>query len=109
MTAPAEVTSDARPRQMPDVTASDLDDELVLYNLRTDQVHVLNATAAAIWELCDGSLSVREIADVLAEACRVPLARVEPDVQNMLAEFHAAGLITLDGHLSPLPAGEARG
>ncbi len=123
MTAPVDVTSDARPRQMPDITASDLDDELVLYNLRTDQVHVLNATAAAIWELCDGSLSVREIAAVLADACQVPLARVEPDVQNMLAEFHQAGLIEFDGHLPsppwaegpgvrsspPLPAGEGAG
>jgi len=111
MTLPAEANALARPRRMPDITASDLDDELVLYNLRTDQVHVLNATAAAIWELCDGSMTAEEIAAVLADACSVPLARVQPDVQNMLAEFYEAGLIEFDGHpLSPpLLRGEGAG
>jgi|DewCreStandDraft_2_1066082.scaffolds.fasta_scaffold00296_2 PqqD family protein of HPr-rel-A system len=109
MALPAEANGRARPRRVADVTASDLDDELVLYNLRTDQVHVLNATAAAIWELCDGSLTADEIAAVLADACSVPLARVQPDVQNMLAEFHQAGLIEFDGHLPSPPRAEGPG
>jgi PqqD family protein of HPr-rel-A system len=84
-----------RLRQSTDVTSSDLDDEVVLYNLRTDQVHVLNATAAAIWELCDGTLTPREIALALADAFGVAESRVLPDVQGMLTEFRSAGLVEL--------------
>lgn len=37
--------------------------ETVVYDLSRHRAHSLNVTASAVWRLCDGSRSVREIAD----------------------------------------------
>ena len=41
-------------------------DGFVVYHPKTDRVHFLNHTAAAILELCNGQHSVDEIAEILA-------------------------------------------
>jgi len=43
--------SAARLRPSPDVVSSRVGDEVVLVDLRTDEILVLNATGARIWEL----------------------------------------------------------
>ena len=44
------------------------DGELLVYDRTRDQAHCLNASAAAIWKLCDGRTSVPEIARRLGVA-----------------------------------------
>ncbi|MBS1790768.1 MAG: PqqD family peptide modification chaperone [Acidobacteria bacterium] len=41
-------------------------DETVVYDMKTNKAHCLNATAAFVWQRCDGTQSVREIADQFA-------------------------------------------
>lgn len=48
---------------------------------------VLNASAAAIVKLCDGTRSVDEIAEALAAASGAPLERVAGDVRTLVARL----------------------
>lgn len=42
--------------------------DLILYDLANKTLHVLNMTAAKIFQLCDGFHTTEEIAQVLAES-----------------------------------------
>lgn len=45
----------------------EIDNETLVYDLENDQAHCLNSTAARVWQLCDGLISVSEIAQLLDE------------------------------------------
>lgn len=45
----------------PDVISNMLDEECVLINISSNEMFVLNPTAAKIWELIDGKTSVSDI------------------------------------------------
>ena len=49
-------------RQDEGIVAQQVLDEYVVYNLRTDQVHSLNTTAAQVWGWCDGQTPPEEMA-----------------------------------------------
>ncbi len=56
-----------RPKARIDGVISErIDDELVIYDQRTQKAHCLSPEAAAVWEHCDGSLSAERIAQELA-------------------------------------------
>lgn len=61
-----------RPRaRTEDVITERVDDELVVYDARTQVAHCLSRDAAVVWERCDGNLSTSEIAgrlDISQEA-----------------------------------------
>jgi hypothetical protein len=40
----------------------EVDDEVLVYDLKTDQAHCLNKTAAIVWRNCDGASTVDNIA-----------------------------------------------
>jgi len=71
-----------------------LDDEWVLFDPRTDQLHVLNLSAAVVWAHCDGATDIDGIAGALVEAfSNLPLAQARQDVDTALAGFREAGLL----------------
>lgn len=45
-----------------DLIVERLDDEVLVYDLLTEKYHALNETSAALWELCDGSRTVEDLA-----------------------------------------------
>jgi hypothetical protein len=50
----------------------ELEGELLVYDLAADRAHRLNATAAAVFRHADGSRSVAELVDILAQQLDVP-------------------------------------
>jgi hypothetical protein len=44
----------------------EVDDEVLVYDLKTDKAHCLNKTAANVWKNCDGEKSVSDITAALA-------------------------------------------
>lgn len=54
------------PRRREGLSERPLPDELVLYDPETDKAYLLNRSAAAIWDLCDGERSLPELAVELA-------------------------------------------
>ena len=81
------------PSRRLDVTATSLDDELILYEPGRRQPYVLNATAAEIWNWCDGSRHPSDIAHLLADAHGLARDQALLDVQDCLDELLRAGLL----------------
>lgn len=72
-----------RPRRRAGLEAFPVADELVLVPPATDRVFALNASGAAIWQLCDGR---RSLLDILEGLC----GRFEGDDVDILADLSAA-------------------
>jgi hypothetical protein len=47
------------------LVVKDLEDEVLVYDLKRDKAHCLNQTAAFIWKHCDGQRHVEEMAHLL--------------------------------------------
>lgn len=69
-----------------DLVTTGAGDELIVYDLRTHHIHHLNATAAAIWRLCDGRRTIAGLtrdaghdlgAEVDAMTVRIALTRLD--------------------------------
>src|SRR5579871_547000 len=81
-----------RPARRADVTETDLDDELILYDPRSGATHALNLSAALVWELCDGSATLEEVAGELAAGFSIPIDRALADTAASVAQFYELGL-----------------
>lgn len=61
------------------------------------RVHLVNHTAAAIWELCDGETDPQEMIDAVCTLSGLPREVADEDVENILLEFDGAGLLAWAG------------
>jgi hypothetical protein len=61
--------------------------EAILYDQRHGRAHVINNSAARIWELCDGQANVEQIAGSFGAAYSMPASEVYDDVLAILATF----------------------
>ena len=77
-----------------DVLETELGTELCLLNRRTDEVLVLNTTAADLWRLLDGATPVEAAVDVLAATYRVPPDEVGSQVAPLVEDLRAKGFLT---------------
>ena len=85
-----------RPRRRDAVLSYSAAEEMVLYDGQSHAAISLNLSAAAIWELCDGSNSVDDIIAQLAEAADEGRHVVTTDVQRTLHELHTLNLLVLE-------------
>lgn len=79
-----------------DVTLQRVGRESILHDARSGRAHVINASAARVWELCDG----RPFVDLLAEFARpygLSPEAVRPDVERVLAGFAELDLLADPG------------
>ena len=53
----------------------------------------LNRSARALWALCDGSRTIREIADVLADWTQLPGDELTDDVRSSVRKLDELGLL----------------
>ena len=67
-------------------------DGLVVYQSEPEQVHYLNSTSAVVFELCDGTHSVRDIADTVRDVFSLPEAPIG-DVQACVDDLLGKGVI----------------
>lgn len=83
------------PRVRDDVVFRALAREWVLYDPKQQELHVLNATAALVWTLCDGDHDATAIAHEIAETLREPPSHdaVQQDVDEAILTFARAGLL----------------
>ncbi len=52
----------------------ELGGEMLVYDRDSDEAHCLNATAARVWAHCDGRTTVAEMARLLEEEMKTPMA-----------------------------------
>ena len=81
----------ARPRRRETTHVETLQGELCIYERTTTTVHALNPAAARVWELCDGSTTIDEMAAAVRRDLQAPAAR--SIVEHALAQFDRAGLL----------------
>lgn len=68
--------------------------DMLVYDPAADIVHVLNHTALAIWEMCDGRHAAADIEAMLrARFAATERHDVAADVGAILNHFKAAGLL----------------
>ena len=68
-------------------------DDTAVFNAETETLHVLNPSALAIWELCDGSTTGAEMAGAIAELTDLGINAAAADVAIALDELAQRGLI----------------
>lgn len=75
------------------LTVRELEDGLVVLDIRANRIHQLNPTASFIWEECDTAGSVGEIAERVATAFSVKPADIQADVERTIGDLLAAELL----------------
>ena len=76
------------------VRAIEVEGETMLHDPATQQVYVLNPTAALIWSLCDGNHTIAQMIDaVKTQFSQTALADIPQDVDQTLAWFNEYGLL----------------
>ena len=90
----ARTVRQARPTRNPQVWLRQAGSENVVYDPGRESVHVMNATAVAIWVLCDGETAPAEMIEAICHLSGLPFDVVQEDVSRILDEFDRAGIIS---------------
>ena len=64
-----------------------------IYNPETETLHLLNDSARAIWELCDGDTTPEEMARAVSELTGVEYKDASKDVETTLIKLASLGLV----------------
>lgn len=83
-----------RPLRRSDVWIRQTKEEIAIYDPRGGSVHLLNETALAIWQLCDGQTTVEEMIRAICELTGMHEDVVMEDVDRILTDFVSMDLIT---------------
>ena len=82
-----------------DIFVENLPEEAVLYDKTNNKVHCLNKAAAAIWDSCDGTRTVDDLAHIAGTKLGAPSDRKV--VLRALAELEKAGLMEAGNFVVP--------
>ena len=83
----------ALPRPAPDVVHQELQGEVVLVNLRTNRIFVLNRTGARFWELLDRGSSRAAICAALGHEFGAEREEIEREIDGLVEALSAEGLV----------------
>lgn len=86
-------SSQSRPRRRADIVLQDVGGEAILIDPRTDEAHVLNGSAARLWQLCDGERTLDQLATEFGAIYELTAADVADDVREVLGELARLKLI----------------
>lgn len=82
-----------RPQRRGELVQSPTSDGWTIYDPEADSLHVVNDTARAIWELCDGQTSADEMAEAVAQLTGLDLSAAKEQVSAALTALGKARLI----------------
>lgn len=93
-----EIATDCLPdnltlRPNPDVISKRLDQATILVHFPTNRIFELNETGTRIWELLGQNCDMVSIAQVLVDEFDIDEARAADEVNNLLDQLRAAGLL----------------
>jgi Coenzyme PQQ synthesis protein D (PqqD) len=102
---PAEwPTAETRPRRREGASAVELDDNLALYDDVGQLLILLNTSAASVWELCDGAVTIDDMVQALVEAHDADAGVIELDVRQTVRKLADLGLLLSDVADAEAPA-----
>ncbi len=77
-----------KPLRKDTVSVRTLEDECLLYDEEQSRLHVVNAVAGFVWELCDGSHSLRDMEAKMRDNYEVPPGtNLADDIRRTIDEF----------------------
>ena len=85
---------DGKPARKADVWLRQSETENVVFDPSSGTVHMLNATAMAIWVLCDGETDPEEMVEAICELSGLHHDIVVEDVRRILLQFEEADILT---------------
>jgi PqqD family protein of HPr-rel-A system len=83
-----------KPRRRHEVWLRRVGSENALFNPATGSLHLLNDTAVALWDLCDGETTEEEMVTAICEVTGLHHDVVAEDVGRTIQEFERANLVT---------------
>jgi hypothetical protein len=92
MAADQKSITDRRPARA-EILAYELDDDLVLYDERTREGFLLNQSAAAIWQLADGTRTIASLAQDVSNVHGIEYRQALDDVEELMESLDHAGLL----------------
>lgn len=67
--------------------------QYLLYNSRTDELHLIPPTGHAVYALCDGLRSIHDISAALSDAIDAEPALIKEHVAEFLGSLETRGLV----------------
>ncbi len=80
--------------------------ELILYDNGQDRPYVLNTTGMIVWEMCDGSHTVKSMAEEIAQCAGCNQDEVLAHVFDLVGALRKAGLLMPEEGEQAPPAAE---
>ena len=94
LTKPVKTKWPERPKTRSGLVTQAIGNEVMVYDGRLDKVHILNPTALAIWECCDGGHDVDQLHGELKKRFNVAEDRdLLSDIHSVLERFVKEDLI----------------
>lgn len=84
-------------RRDPAVPFQRLEEDTIVVDPRTREVHLLNDTAGRIWELLGAKTTVEELASSLGDEYDAPPEELREAVVVLLEDLRGKGLVLGDG------------
>jgi hypothetical protein len=84
---------DMVPQQATRVVAQQAAGQWVLLDIQSGQYFSLDPVGGRIWQLCDGTRSVRQIAEVVSDEFDTEGQSVEDDVAGLVSELVGESLL----------------
>ena len=81
----------------PDVLAQEVSGEMVLLDLEKEQYLGLNEVGTRIWQLLQEHQDLALISDILKDEYEVDDALLEADLNKLIDEMLAAGIVSVGG------------
>lgn len=82
-----------KPKVREDLAVVELDHEAIVYDEDGGRLHHLNPTATMIFQMCDGTATVKELSADIADVYGLDVADVERQVRALLREFRSSDLL----------------
>ena len=77
----------------PQVVLERVGNEAILYDRQSGRVHVVNGSAARLWDLVDGESTLDEVAARFAASYSMPVSVVRADVEELFVTFRDRSLL----------------
>ncbi len=81
------INMDSNPKRREKVLTQEASDALVLLPLDNGEYYALNEVGARVWALCDGTHSVAEMVNIIAQEYEAPGDVIKADVLDLLTEL----------------------
>lgn len=82
-----------RYKQRESLTVQAVDDEILILDLESNQIHQLNSSASFIWELCEGGITADQLAEKYAAHYEIGSDAAMTDVKQVTEQLCDMGLL----------------